>query len=223
MRTLILRTSAKGVSIESGSAAIIGGAGNPVDRGTSKESVVISRFAGAMIVPPNRWMMEDCVDGSYSVDAYVEDLRRIVGGIADEGKIFDELGPLALRARKVVKVNSTCTGFAGAELRERLALGQRREDILAGLHHAILLRAMSLLARSGGIDDEFTFTGGVCKNPMATKLLAELVGEHYDESITLNIHPDSIFMGALGAALFGLDAVRAGRPAVLPGFARAAA
>ncbi len=58
---------------------------------------MISRFAGAMIVPPNRWMMEDCVDGSYSVDAYVEDLRRIVGGIADEGKIFDELGPLAQR------------------------------------------------------------------------------------------------------------------------------
>ena len=61
-----------------------------------------------------------------------------------------------------MRVNSTCTVFAGAELRERLALGQKREDILAGLHRAIMLRAMSLLARSGGVDDEFTFTGGVC-------------------------------------------------------------
>jgi predicted metal-dependent enzyme (double-stranded beta helix superfamily) len=50
-----------------------------------------------MIVPPNRRTMEDLVDGSYSVDAYVEDLRRIVGGTGDEGKIFDQLGPCAQR------------------------------------------------------------------------------------------------------------------------------
>ena len=149
---------------------------------------------------------------------------RYLGYIADELNIgVHELGPLALRARKVTKVNSTCTVFAGAELRERLALGQRREDVLAGLHRAIMLRAMSLLARSGGIDDEFTFTGGVCKNPMATKMLAQLVEENYDAGITLNAHPDSIYMGALGAALFGLDDVEAGRPSTLPGFARAEA
>ncbi len=50
-----------------------------------------------------------------------------------------------------VKINSTCTVFAGAELREWLSLGEKREDILAGLHRAIVLRAMSLLARSGGV------------------------------------------------------------------------
>ena len=147
---------------------------------------------------------------------------RYLGYIADELNLgLHELGPLALRAKKRVKVNSTCTVFAGAELRERLALGQAREDILAGLHRAIMLRAMSLLARSGGIRNEFTFTGGVCKNPMATQILRELVGEHYGEEITLNMHPDSIYMGALGAALFGLDDVAAGRAGMLPGFARA--
>src|SRR5688572_31335725 len=61
-----------------------------------------------------------------------------------------ELGPLAQESHTRVKINSTCTVFAGAELRERLSLGQKREDILAGLHRAIILRAMSLLARSGG-------------------------------------------------------------------------
>jgi benzoyl-CoA reductase subunit A len=127
------------------------------------------------------------------------------------------LGPLALQASRIVRVNSTCTVFAGAELRERLALGQKREDILAGLHRAILLRAMSLLARSGGVRDEFTFTGGVCKNAMATKLLRELVDEHYGREVTLNIHPDSIYMGALGAAMFALDDLEAGRPQLLGG------
>ena len=148
---------------------------------------------------------------------------RYLGYIADELNLgLHELGPLALSAQRVVKVNSTCTVFAGAELRERLGLGERREDILAGLHRSIMLRAMSLLARSGGIENEFTFTGGVCKNAMATKVLRELVDENYGEQITLNAHPDSIYMGALGAALFGLDDVEAGRPAVLPTFVQAA-
>jgi benzoyl-CoA reductase subunit A len=149
---------------------------------------------------------------------------RYLGYIADElGLGLHELGPLALRARKVVKVNSTCTVFAGAELRERLALGERREDILAGLHRAIVLRAISLLARSGGVRNELTFTGGVCKNEMVTRVLGELVREHYGDEIRLNVHPDSITMGALGAALFALDDARAGRAAILPRFAEARA
>lgn len=142
---------------------------------------------------------------------------RYLGYIADELNIgLHELGPLALQSTKVVKINSTCTVFAGAELRERLSLGQRREDILAALHRSILTRAMSLIARSGGIRNEFTFTGGVCKNPMATKVLGELVSEHYGNDIVIHTHPDSIYMGALGAALFALDDLRAGRARLLP-------
>lgn len=142
---------------------------------------------------------------------------RYLGYIADELNIgLHELGPLALQSTKVVKINSTCTVFAGAELRERLSLGQRREDILAALHRSILTRAMSLVARSGGIRNEFTFTGGVCKNPMATKILGELVTEHYGNDIVIHTHPDSIFMGALGAALFALDDLQAGRARLLP-------
>jgi benzoyl-CoA reductase subunit A len=147
---------------------------------------------------------------------------RYLGYIADELNLgLHELGPLALQARKMVRVNSTCTVFAGAELRDRLALGQSRSDILAGLHRAMMLRAMSLLARSGGIANAFTFTGGVCKNPMATRILEDLVREHYGDGITLNAHADSIYMGARGAALFALDDLRAGRPGILPNFGRA--
>jgi benzoyl-CoA reductase subunit A len=147
---------------------------------------------------------------------------RYLGYIADElGLGLHELGPLALRARRMIRVNSTCTVFAGAELRERLALGQSREDILAGLHRAMMLRAMSLLARSGGVRDQFTFTGGVCRNPMATKVLRDLVNENYGEDVVLNIHPDSIYMGARGAALFALDDYKAGRPGILPRFVHA--
>ncbi len=133
---------------------------------------------------------------------------RYLGYIADEMNLgVHELGPLAQQSTCHVKINSTCTVFAGAELRERLSLGQRREDILAGLHRAIVLRAMSLLARSGGVDDEFTFTGGVARNPAAVAALTALVEENYGER-TLNISPDSIYTGALGAALFAWRAAR---------------
>jgi benzoyl-CoA reductase subunit A len=127
---------------------------------------------------------------------------RYLGYIADEMNLgLHQLGPMALTAERTVRINSTCTVFAGAELRERLSLGEKRENILAGLHRAIILRAMSLLARSGGVSDEFTFTGGVAKNAAAVGALRELVAANYGE-MTMNISADSIYTGALGAALF---------------------
>jgi len=132
---------------------------------------------------------------------------RYLGYIADEMNMgLHELGPLAMKSTKSVRINSTCTVFAGAELRDRLSLGEKREDIMAGLHRAIVLRAMSILARSGGVRNEFTFTGGVAKNEAAVKALRQLVTENYGE-LTLNINPDSIYTGALGAATFAWRAV----------------
>ncbi|MGE0873788.1 MAG: benzoyl-CoA reductase subunit A [Burkholderiales bacterium] len=132
---------------------------------------------------------------------------RYLGYIADEMNMgLHELGPLAMKSTKTVRINSTCTVFAGAELRDRLSLGEKREDIMAGLHRAIVLRAMSILARSGGIRNEFTFTGGVAKNEAAVKALMDLVRENYGE-VTLNIDPDSIYTGALGGATFAWRAV----------------
>jgi benzoyl-CoA reductase subunit A len=132
---------------------------------------------------------------------------RYLGYIADEMNMgLHELGPMAMKATKSVRINSTCTVFAGAELRDRLALGEKREDVLAGLHRAIILRAMSIISRSGGISDEFTFTGGVANNQAAVRELKKLVQENYGE-LTINIDPASIYTGALGAANFARRAV----------------
>ncbi len=128
---------------------------------------------------------------------------RYLGYIADEFSIsLNELGPLALEAKHEVNICSTCTVFAGAEIRELLNVGQKRSDILAGLHRAIVMRAMSLLARSGGVRNEFTFTGGVARNQAVLKYVSELVHQNYGDDIKINIHTDSIFMGALGGAMF---------------------
>ena len=132
---------------------------------------------------------------------------RYLGYIADEMNMgLHELGPMAMKSTKTIRINSTCTVFAGAELRDRLSLGDKREDIMAGFHRAIILRAMSILARSGGVRDQFTFTGGVAKNEAAVKSLKELIKENYGD-VTLNIDPDSIYTGALGGATFAWRAV----------------
>jgi benzoyl-CoA reductase subunit A len=134
---------------------------------------------------------------------------RYLGYIADEMKIgLHELGPIAMKATKTARINSTCTVFAGAELRDRLALGENRSDILAGLHRAIMLRAMSILSRSGGVTDQFTFTGGVAKNESAVNELRKLIRENYGE-LTINISDESIYTGALGGAAFAYRAVNA--------------
>jgi benzoyl-CoA reductase subunit A len=138
---------------------------------------------------------------------------RYLGYIADEMSIsLNELGPLAMQAEKEVTICSTCTVFAGAELRELTNMGEKRPDILGGLHKAIIMRAMSLIARSGGVFNEFTFTGGVARNQAVIKYLTQLVKENYGDNITINIHTDSIFMGALGGAMFARRNISADLP-----------
>ena len=127
---------------------------------------------------------------------------RYLGYIADEMNMgLHELGPMAMKSERPARINSTCTVFAGAELRDRLSLGEKREDILAGLHRAIILRAISIISRSGGVTNEFTFTGGVAKNEAAVRELRKVIKDNYGE-VTININPDSIYTGALGAAEF---------------------
>lgn len=129
---------------------------------------------------------------------------RYLGYIADEMSMsVGEIGPMAMGAEYETNICSTCTVFAGAELREHLNLGEKKENILAGLHKAIVQRAFALLARSGGVRNEFTFTGGVARNPAVIKYVIQMVKQNYG-NLKINCHPDSIFMGALGAALFSV-------------------
>ena len=134
-----------------------------------------------------------------------------------------ELGPLALQARRrCVKVNSTCTVFAGAELRERLALGAaarghpRRAPPRDHAARDVAPRALGRRERPSSRSPAASATTRWPRRCCASSSTRTTATD-----ITLNIHPDSIYMGALGAALFALDDVRAGRAsATLPAFVR---
>ena len=124
-----------------------------------------------------------------------------------------ELGPTALRGERTVKISTTCTVFAESEVLSWVGKGRRIEDILLGVHESIATRSLGLLRRVG-IEPEVTFTGGVTKNQAMVDVLAQRLG------VSLNVGADSHFMGALGAALFALDRIVAGRaPAAAGGAA----
>ena len=117
---------------------------------------------------------------------------------------LSELGPLALKSTRPVRITTTCTVFAESEIIGHLAKGHRPEDVLMGMHHSIATRCASLVRRVG-LAPEITFSGGVSRNLAMVALLEEVLGT------PLNVSSQSHFMGAIGAGLYALDNVRAGR------------
>jgi predicted CoA-substrate-specific enzyme activase len=117
---------------------------------------------------------------------------------------LDQLGPTALRAERPVRISTTCTVFAESEVLSWLGKGKKIEDILQGVHQSIAARSIGLLRRVG-IEEQITFTGGVARNIGMIAALEK--GLH----AKLNVSDDSHFIGALGAALFALDHMVAGR------------
>jgi len=111
---------------------------------------------------------------------------------------LSDLGPLALKSTKPVRITTTCTVFAESEIINHLAKGKLAEDVLMGMHYAIATRCASLVRRVG-LEEEVTFTGGVSRNVAMVPLLEQVLGCH------LNVSPEAQFVGALGAALFAYD------------------
>ncbi len=117
---------------------------------------------------------------------------------------LEELGPMALRGERQVKISTTCTVFAESEVLSWLGKGKKIEDILLGVHQSIAMRATGLLRRVG-IEEQVTFTGGVARNQAMIEALNKRLG------LEVNVSEESHFMGALGAALFALDRILASR------------
>ncbi|MGP8078875.1 MAG: acyl-CoA dehydratase activase [Thermoplasmata archaeon] len=114
-----------------------------------------------------------------------------------------EIGALSLQARRPVKVTSTCTVFAESEVTSYVSRGKDPKDILAGLHASIVNRTLSLMQRVG-VEPEVTFTGGVSQNEGMVRALHNRLGS------PVNVSPLSQYLGALGAALHGLERLSGG-------------
>ncbi len=128
--------------------------------------------------------------------------RFIEGAAKVLGLSLKEVGELSLRGKKAVKISSTCAVFAETETMEQLAWGNSIEDVLYGVHTSMAIRSIGLLRRVG-IEPEVTFTGGVSQNVGMVKCLEEQL------KMKVNVSPLTMYCGAIGAALFGLEKVKA--------------
>ncbi len=111
---------------------------------------------------------------------------------------ISELGPLSLKSKENVEISSMCTVFAESEVISLIAQNKETADIAHGVHKAIAGKAMSLLRRVG-LEPVFMMTGGVAKNPGVVKVLEEML------DAPLYIYEEPEIVGALGAALYGLE------------------
>jgi predicted CoA-substrate-specific enzyme activase len=110
-----------------------------------------------------------------------------------------EIGELSLTSTTDVPFSKTCAVFAKSEAVAFMRQGMAKPDILNGLHEAISKRVLVLL-KSVGIRDKFVITGGIARNVGVVARIGEKVG-----GIEVNIPPEPMIVGALGAALFAFD------------------
>ena len=117
------------------------------------------------------------------------------------GITVEELGQEALRAEKPADISSQCVVFAESELISLKAKGVKRENIAAGIHLATARRVRNLINRLG-LESDLVFSGGVSNNLGMRKALEELLG------LTISkVNLDTIFAGALGAAVFAQKSI----------------
>ena len=107
---------------------------------------------------------------------------------------LDELGPLALSARRPVRMTSRCTIFVETEVLHFLQRGRTRANIAAGVADAMAER-VSALARRVHPVAEMTMTGGVAKNVAVRREVEKRLGLPL-----AHLRFDPQLVGAYGAA-----------------------
>ena len=113
---------------------------------------------------------------------------------------ISELGSLSLKSTENIEISSMCSVFAESEVISLIAQNKETSDIAHGIHMAIAAKAISLMRRVG-LEPGYMMTGGVAKNPGVVKVLEEQL------KAPLFISEEPEIVGALGAALYGLESV----------------
>ena len=107
---------------------------------------------------------------------------------------LDHFGGMSLEAQTPSQISSLCTVFAESEVISLIAKGERRENIVAGIHDAIGARVASM-AKRVKIVPPVMMTGGVAKNKGLVKALEIRLKQE------ILIAETSQVVGAIGAAL----------------------
>jgi len=107
---------------------------------------------------------------------------------------LDEFGAMSLQSKLPSKISSLCTVFAESEVISLIARGEKRPDIIAGIHESIAARVSSMLARVG-VAEPVMITGGVARNAGVVDALERKLGVKIAVSSYAQVN------GAIGAAV----------------------
>lgn len=139
-------------------------------------------------------MTSQCASGS---GQFLENIARYLG------VAVEEIGPLSRTSKTPEKVSSICAVLAETDVINMVSRGIATPDILKGIHLSMASRLVKLLKVTGIIKGTVLLTGDLA---LDAGLLAALQEELVNEKITgltAVSHPDSIYAGAIGAALWG--------------------
>jgi predicted CoA-substrate-specific enzyme activase len=107
---------------------------------------------------------------------------------------LDEFGAMSLQSKLPSKISSLCTVFAESEVISLIARGEKRPDIIAGIHESIAARVSSMIARVG-VAEPVMITGGVARNAGVVDALERKLGVKIAVSSYAQVN------GAIGAAI----------------------
>lgn len=138
-------------------------------------------------------MTSQCASGS---GQFLENIARYLG-IAQ-----DEIGPLSQQGQSPEKISSICAVLAETDVINMVSRGISAPNILKGIHVSMAGRLATLLKGTGLHDGVVLLTGGLALDSgMLTALQEALRGAH--SRVEVKSHPDSIYAGAVGAAIWG--------------------
>ena len=115
------------------------------------------------------------------------------------GITLDNMSQMGLHWKENIVISSMCTVFAESEVVSLVAQNKALPDIIHGLNCSVASKVGALAGRLGK-QGEYMMTGGVAKNQGIVKALEEKLAE------PLYICEEAQICGALGAALFAMDA-----------------
>ena len=118
------------------------------------------------------------------------------------GVSVEEIGPLSQSAKNPEKVSSICAVLAETDVINMVSRGISTADILKGIHLSMASRIVKLLKITGIKTGAALLTGGLALDQgLLAAVQEEMVAEKV--SVSARSHPDSIYAGAIGAALWG--------------------
>jgi benzoyl-CoA reductase subunit D len=141
----------------------------------------------------NYKMTSQCASGS---GQFIENIARYLG-IAQ-----DEIGELSRKADNPEIVSSICAVLAETDVINMVSRGITAPNILKGIHLSMADRLLKLLKSIKVIDGIVMATGGLALDSGLVAALNESMVQQ-KMKLTVTSHPDSIFAGAIGAALWG--------------------